>query len=203
MANEEKLPTEMLPLNELTIWGQKGTLKASIKNGFPRFVFFLTEGGFITIPLGLSMYVVIPKLIDRVVESKEDVKYTLECSNNDWETKEMIVVGYLVIARRGNKIMMAVKRNATSESYHVELSTTKWVRVHKNDDVDNIVGETMNATATGYADMIRLGITANYHVMTAKNNVPNSERSNKSSKPDYTPRTVDTKATVSEDDMPF
>ena len=40
MADERKIETDLIRLDALTLWGEKGNISVSIKNGYPRFTYF-------------------------------------------------------------------------------------------------------------------------------------------------------------------
>lgn len=180
MADERK-ETELIRLDALTLWGDKGNISVSIKNGYPRFTFFFRgeKGKFLSAPMDIKTFGVVGTLIKRVAKSKEDLKYSIECYNKDYNTHEKILQSILVIAKIDKDIYIGIKKDQSTPANLTKIEKSQYIKISENDELPSDELQT-NELANTYADLI-FGAVLNYKANT--DNVPNSARANQSAKP--------------------
>lgn len=184
MADDRK-ETELTRLDALTLWGEKGNIAVSIKNGYPRFTFFFRgeKGKFISAPMDIKTFGVVGTLIKRVSKSKEDLKYSIECYNKDYNTNEKILQSILVVAKIDKEIYIGIKKDHNTPANLTKIDKSQYIKISEN---DNEPSDDLQISELGntYADLI-LGAVLNYKAVA--DNIPNSARANQSSKPTDTP----------------
>lgn len=185
MGEDKKLDTDLIRLDALTLWGEKGNIAVSIKNGYPRFTFFFRgeRGKFLSAPMDIKTFGVVGSLIKRVSKSKEDLKYSIECYNKDYNTQEKILQSILVIAKIDKEIYIGIKKDHNTPANLTKIEKSLYIKISENDNEpsDDLQISELGST---YADLI-FGIVLNYKSNT--DNVPNSARANQSAKPTDTP----------------
>ena len=185
MSEEKKIDTDLIRLDALTLWGEKGNIAVSIKNGYPRFTFFFKgeKGKFLSAPMDIKTFGVVGTLIKRVSKSKEDLKYSIECYNKDYNTQEKILQSILVIAKIDKDIYIGIKKDQSTPANLTKIEKSQYIKISENDDLPSDELQ-INELANTYADLI-FGAVLNYKANT--DNVPNSARANQSAKPTGTP----------------
>lgn len=181
MADERKIETELTRLDVLTLWGEKGNIAVSIKNGYPRFTFFFKgeKGRFLSAPMDIKTFGVVGTLIKRVAKSKEDLKYSIECYNKDYNTQEKILQSILVIAKIDKDIYIGIKKDQSTPANLTKIERSQYIKISENDDLPSDELQ-ISELANTYADLI-FGAILNYKA--SADNVPNSARVNQSAKP--------------------
>ncbi len=184
MAEDKKIETELIRLDALTLWGEKGNISVTIKNGYPRFTFFFRgeKGKFLSAPMDIKTFGVVGTLIKRVAKSKEDLKYSIECYNKDYNTQEKILQSILVIAKIDKEIYIGIKKDHSTPANLTKIEKSQYIKISENDEKPS---DELQISELGntYADLI-FGVILNYKANT--DNVPNSLRANQSSKPTST-----------------
>ncbi len=179
MASEEKkYLTEFIPVKDLAVWSDKGNLSVSIKNGYPRFTYFYRDKtlGNIGAPMNMKTFIVVAGLIETVAKVKEDKTFELLCYNNDPKTKEKILQGILVIARRSDDLYIGLKKTRDVKASLVKLELDKqWHElIEDGSDSTKNFDENKNA-ALAYAAHMRY-IANKFTNKDEGNEVPNSKR---------------------------
>lgn len=186
---EEKLDTDLQRLDALTLWGDKGNIAVSIKNGYPRFTYFFRgeRGKFLSAPMDIKTFGVVGTLIKRVAKSKEDLKYSVQCYNKDYNTHEKMLQSILVIAKIDKDIYIGIKKDQQTPANLTKIEKSQYIEIVENDDAPSDELQ-VSELANTYADII-LGAVLNYRA--SNDNVPNSARANQSSKPTGVPNSED------------
>lgn len=182
---EERKDTDLIKLDALVLWGEKGNISVTIKNGYPRFTYFFKgeKGKFLTAPMDIKTFGVVGTLIKRVAKSKEDLKYSILCHNKDYETGNKILQSILVIAKIDKDIYIGIKKDQQTPANLTKIERSQYIEIAENDDLPSDELQIAELANT-YADII-LGAVLNYKA--ANDNIPNSARANQSSKPTGTP----------------
>jgi hypothetical protein len=185
MAEDKKVETELIRLDALTLWGEKGNISVSIKNGYPRFTFFFKgeKGKFLSAPMDIKTFGVVGTLIKRVAKSKEDLKYSIQCYNKDYNTQEKILQSILVIAKIDKDIYLGIKKDQSTPANLTKIEKSQYIEISENDELPSDDLQITELAVT-YADLI-FGAILNYK--SSNDNIPNSARANTSSKPTGTP----------------
>lgn len=185
MADERKIETDLIRLDALTLWGEKGNISVSIKNGYPRFTYFFRgeKGKFLSAPMDIKTFGVVGSLIKRVSKSKEDLKYSIECYNKDYNTQEKILQSILVVAKIDKEIYIGIKKDHSTPANLTKIEKSQYIKISENDEKPS---DELQVSELGntYADLI-FGVVLNYK--SSNDHVPNSLRSNQSSKPSGVP----------------
>lgn len=167
----------------LNLWGGSGRMSFSLKNSYPRLSYFHREekGKFITAPMDALTALQLSNIIKLVARSKEDVKYSIVCKTRDYNTKEIILQSIIVVARRGDDILLGLKPTHDAKANTVKIGMPMYHEVSKNDEASSTdrIGNTSRAIE--YADVMREIILK--HALDNKDRIPNSERANPSSPP--------------------
>ncbi len=147
-------PNDMERLDFLTTWGENGNISVVISQGYPRFTFFQKgdKGNFITVSLDVKTLGVIGKTIRRLAKSNEDVKYSISRFNKDNESSEKVLAGVLVLAKRGEDIYVAIKRNLDAPANTTKIEIPKYHALTKNGEPS--LALLKKYTALAYSDLI-------------------------------------------------
>lgn len=199
---------EWVNIDPLGLRSKDGRISVSIRNGYPRFTWFhWVEKGepakFFTAPMDQKMFMCLSSIIGVVARSKVDIKKSLECSNRDFTTKEKFIQAVIIVAKRGNKVILGMKNGGHDvKAVTVEFSLGEYGKVFTDDSPDD-TGSIEAALA--YAEYMKYVLTNHTGTLAINSSVPNTVRNeidkkNKESEANEKPTTVDTPV-VKDDDV--
>lgn len=211
MAEQTK-GNDWINIDPLGMWGKDGRISVSFRNGYPRFTWFhRTEAGekakFFTAPMNQSMFMCLASLIRIVAKSKVDIKKSLECSNKEYSTKEKIIQGVIVIAKRGNKIIFGMKNGGhDAKTMYAEFSLGEYGKVFTDDSVEDTGSIEAALAYANYMDYVLLSNAGTLPVNGSVSNTVRNEIDKKNNEPKETetkPTVVEEKAITIDDDIGF
>lgn len=170
---------EWINVDPLGLRSKDGRISVSIRNGYPRFTWFhWVEKGepakYFTAPMDQKMFMCLASIIGVVARSKVDIKKSLECSNKDFTTKEKFVQAVIVVAKRGNKVILGMKNGGHDvKAVTVEFNLGEYGKVFTDDSPDD-TGSIEAALA--YAEYMKYVLTNHTGALAMNNSVPNTVR---------------------------
>lgn len=193
MADNDKVnkETRLVSLRELNLWDNNGgRFVWSIKNGYPRITYFYKkeEGStekpkMINGPMSMSAFRAVASLIKLVTASKVDVKYEMQLRNKKYQSTEIELVSILVIARRGEKVVLGLKPNLEASAVTSTFGLGNYVDIFKDGATENELSSDISAIS--YADFI-LHVADKYtSEIQESGGIPNSERNQLPKKETY------------------
>lgn len=200
MNKENTQPqTQIMSLEPLTLWGDTGRIVVSVKNGYPRFTFFEKnnpnnpsgKAAFISAPTDMQTFIVLASLIRNVAESKEDVKYSIECKTKDVVTNNIMIQSVLVIARRGGDVIIGIKASHDAPVNYAKVTLSHWHNIIKDDDASTSEDISVRERAKAYSRYMMYVAQRQVETMDGeafvRSNIPNSKRANASQAPTKKP----------------
>ena len=194
MAADEnnKFETRLVSLKELNLWGDTngGRFAWSIKNGYPRITYFFKKeeneekARMINGPMSMKAFRAVASLLRIVTNSKTDIAYYMKLKNKKYQSTEIELVSTLVVARRGDKVVLGLKATPEASAVTSTFGLGEYVSITKDgSDETEVSGD---ISALSYADFM-LHVADKYtSEIQESGGVPNSERK-QLPKSDYKP----------------
>lgn len=128
---------ETLKINALNTWGEKGNITFEINpsNGYCKLTHFPKETGarVIGVSMELKTVGILAKLIKRLANSKEELKYTIDQTTKPKDGEDYIN-GVIALAKRNNDVYIAIKKDYESPANATKIDIPLYHTLAINDE---------------------------------------------------------------------
>jgi len=191
--------------------GDYGLFTVSVRNGYPRFTVFTTnknrEAAFdyntmITAPFDYNSFNSFVKLFEKVIDSKPDTKFKIDCFNAKYvdnkRTDDIVLQSTVNIGKDAEGIIYLALIAEGKRKVKFEIEPSRWHKLYVGDEPVTDKAELSKLAAEGYLVTLKK-LMGNQLVVDSMNNnanpVSNDKAANNTTKPE-----VDT-STLKEDDL--
>lgn len=128
---------ETLRINALSTWGEKGNISFDINptSGYCKLTYFPKDEGnrVIGVSMELKTVGVLAKLVKRLANSKEELKYTIDQTTKPREG-DSYINGVIALAKRNNDVYIAIKKDYESPANATKIDIPIYHTLAINDE---------------------------------------------------------------------
>jgi len=133
---------DRITLDALTLFGDSGTIKFSVRKGYPQITFFAKKENqsdrtvFVNAPMKMEGLLVLASYLKLCADSKEDVKFSLYCYNKDWDSDDPTAKklhSIVVVARVGDDVILGLKKDNDTKAQYAKHVIDNYMTVDTND----------------------------------------------------------------------